>query len=224
MAVVTGAGSGIGRSVAIALSERGCDVVLLGRNLSPLEELRASMAAPGRRVAAFACDVRSAAEVEVAAQRAIAFGAPRIVVHSAGVVLRARVESLEESAWDEVVDANLKGTFLVTRAFLPSMLEAGAGRVVCIGSISSTLGTAGMSAYCAAKWGVVGFMKALAEEVRGTGVQTMCVLPGSVDTPMLEGSGFAPQMSPEDVARLIVFAALDAPEAMNGSAIEMFGP
>jgi 3-oxoacyl-[acyl-carrier protein] reductase len=92
-----------------------------------------------------------------------------------------------------------------------------------VGSISSTLGTAKMSAYCASKWGVVGFMKALAEELRGTGLQTMAILPGSVDTAMLKGSGFAAQMTAEDVAGTIAYAALDAPDALNGSAIEVFG-
>ena len=67
-------------------------------------------------------------------------------------------------------------------------------------------------------------MKALAEELRATGVQAITVMPGSVDTPMLDGSGFRPQMSPEDVAKLVVYSALDAPSAMNGSAVEMFGP
>ena len=92
---------------------------------------------------------------------------------------------------------NLKGTFLTARAFVPSMVEKKRGRFVAIGSISSTLGTARQSAYCAAKWGIVGFVKSLAEEVRGSGVQAMCVLPGSVDTEMLAGSGFAAQMTAE---------------------------
>jgi 3-oxoacyl-[acyl-carrier protein] reductase len=104
------------------------------------------------------------------------------------------------------------------------MKERARGRIVHVGSISSILGTPNLSAYCASKWGVVGFMKSLAEELRGTGLQTMAVLPGSVDTQMLEGSGFVAQMTAEDVAGTITYAALDAPDAMNGSAIEVFGP
>ncbi len=92
-----------------------------------------------------------------------------------------------------------------------------------MGSISSTLGTARQSAYCAAKWGVVGFVKSLAEEVRGSGVQAMVVLPAGVDTDMLRESGFPAQMTAEHVAKVVTFAALDAPDAMNGSAVEMFG-
>jgi 3-oxoacyl-[acyl-carrier protein] reductase len=131
---------------------------------------------------------------------------------------------MTEAEWDAVVDVNLKGVFLVTRAFLPSMLHAGHGRLVAVSSISATLGTAGQSAYAAAKWGALGFTKSLAEELRGTGVQTMAVMPGAVATSMLAGSGFMPQMTAQDVARTVVFAALDAPDAMNGSAIEIFGP
>jgi 3-oxoacyl-[acyl-carrier protein] reductase len=122
------------------------------------------------------------------------------------------------------VDVNLKGTFLVTRALLPPMLQRRQGRIINVASISATLGTPRLSAYCAAKWGVVGFTKSLAEELRESGLQAIAVLPGSVDTDMLKGSGFLPQMTPEEVAGVIVYASLDAPAAMNGSAIDVFGP
>jgi len=104
------------------------------------------------------------------------------------------------------------------------MLAVGRGRVVNVASISSTVGTARQTAYNAAKWGVLGLTKSLAEELRGTGLSALAVLPGAVDTAMLVGSGFAPQMTAETVAATLVYASLDAPDAMNGSAIEMFGP
>jgi 3-oxoacyl-[acyl-carrier protein] reductase len=138
-------------------------------------------------------------------------------------VRRALVVESSEADWDHVVDVNLKGAFLVARALLPAMIAARRGRFVALASISSTLGTPRQSAYCAAKWGLVGFVKSLAEELRPSGLQAMCVLPGSVDTSMLHGSGFQPQMSPEDVANLVTYAALDAPDALSGSAVEMFG-
>jgi 3-oxoacyl-[acyl-carrier protein] reductase len=103
------------------------------------------------------------------------------------------------------------------------MRERKRGRILFVASISSTLGTKGQSAYCASKWGVLGLMKSLAEELSDTGLMTAAVLPGSVDTHMLQGSGFAPRMSAEDVARTLVFLALDAPLAHNGAVIEMFG-
>lgn len=225
IAVVTGAGRGIGRAIALDLARRGCDVALLGRDRASLDDVRALVKAEGRNAISISCDVSIAASVEAASSRVASdLGAPRIVVSNAGIVRRALVHEMSEADWDAVVDVNLKGTFLVSRAFLPSMLRARRGRIVVLGSISSTLGTARQSAYCAAKWGTVGFVKSLAEELRGTGLQTMCVLPGSVDTDMLRGSGYDPQMSPEDVARTVTFLALDAPDAMNGSAVDVFGP
>ncbi len=225
VAVVTGAGRGIGRAASVALASRGCDVALLGRTVEDLEGTMASVVELGARALALRCDVGSSREVEHAAREVLReLGPPRVVVNNAGVVRRALVHETTDEDWDHVLGVNLKGTFLVTRAFLPAMLEVGRGRVVTVSSISATLGTARQSAYCASKWGVVGFMKSLAEEVRGKGLQAISVLPGSVDTRMLEGSGFSPEMSPEDVAKLVVFAALDAPDAMNGSAVEVFGP
>ena len=134
------------------------------------------------------------------------------------------VEETSDDDWSATLAANLSGPFYLTRALLPAMRARRSGRFVFVGSISSTLGTARLGAYCASKWGVVGFVKSLAEELRGTGLSATSVLPGSVDTDMLVGSGFPPQMTPEDVARTIVFLALDAPASMNASAVEMFGP
>jgi len=225
IAVVTGAGRGIGRAITVELAKRGCDLALLGRTIETLALAAEDVVALGRSALAVPCDVSSAEAVEAAAARVLAdLGVPDIVIANAGIVHRAPVHSMSEREWDEVIDVNLKGTFLVTRAFLPRMLDLGRGRFVAIGSISSTLGTPKQSAYCAAKWGTVGFVKALAEELRGTGLQAMCVMPGSVDTDMLKGSGFTPLMKPEDVARTVTFLALDAPDAMNASTVEVFGP
>jgi NAD(P)-dependent dehydrogenase (short-subunit alcohol dehydrogenase family) len=209
VALVTGAASGIGEATTARFRDEGAVVATL--------DLQGDVD--------HALDVRDEAAVE-AAVRAVVDRAGRIdvVVNAAGVAGGGPVHLLPADEWDRVVDVNLKGTFLVTRAFLPAMRQAGAGRFVAIGSISSTLGTPSLTAYCAAKWGVLGFTKALAEELRGSGLQTMCVLPGSTDTEMLRGSGFPPQMRPEDVAGTVVYAALDAPDAMNGGAIEVFGP
>jgi len=224
-AIITGAGRGIGRATAHLFAERGVDVALFGPHAESLEQVAREVSSRGAKAISIVGDVSVRADVEAAEKRTRAeLGAANFVVNNAGVVHRGRLEATDEAAWDRVVDVNLKGTFLVSRAFLPSMVARGSGRIVSVGSISSTLGTSGLTAYCAAKWGVVGFTKALAEELRGTGVQTICVLPGSVDTDMLKGSGFEPAMTAEEVARALVFAAMDAPAAMNGSAVEMFGP
>jgi 3-oxoacyl-[acyl-carrier protein] reductase len=225
IAVVTGAGRGIGRAISLALAKRGCDLALLGRTIESLAAAAEDVVAAGQRVVAVPCDVADAEAVEAAAARVMLdLGVPDVVVANAGVVHRAPVVSMSELEWDDVIDVNLKGTFLVTRAFLPRMLDLKRGRFIAIGSISSTVGTARQSAYCAAKWGTVGFIKSLAEELRGTGLQAMCVMPGSVDTDMLKGSGFAAAMQPEDVATTVTFLALDAPAAMNASSVEVFGP
>jgi 3-oxoacyl-[acyl-carrier protein] reductase len=225
IAVVTGAGRGIGRAIAVELAKRGCDIALLGRTIESLGDAAEAVVAAGRLAVAVPCDVSDAVAVETAASRVYAdLGVPNIVVANAGVVHRAPVHTMSEDEWDEIIDVNLKGTFLITRAFLTRMLDLQRGRFIAIASISATMGTARQSAYCAAKWGTVGFVKSLAEELRGTGLQAMCVMPGSVDTDMLKGSGFAPSMQPEHVASTVAFLALDAPDAMNASSVEVFGP
>ena len=225
VAVVTGASRGIGRAAALALAGRGLDVALLARTADDLAAVARAVSACGVTALPLCCDVTATAEVSDAAARVLEkFGAPDVVVNNAGTIRRAPVHEMSLEDFRLVIDTNLTGTFLVTRAFLPAMLQRRRGRFLQIASISATLGSPGASAYCAAKWGVVGFTKSLAEELRGTGLGAMSILPGSVDTSMLEGSGFNPQMTPEDVAKTIVYAALDAPSAMNGSSLEIFGP
>jgi 3-oxoacyl-[acyl-carrier protein] reductase len=225
-AVITGGGRGIGAAVAMRFAKRGVKVVIAARTESELattEHAIVSACGAGavRRVV---CDVTDAGAVTRLRDVASAFFGPAaVLVNNAGVAPRALAHEMDEATWDATVDSNLKGTWLCTRAFLPAMLQRGSGRIVNVASISSTLGTPRLSAYCAAKWGVVGFTKSVAEETRAAGVQVMAVLPGSVDTDMLKGSGFAPMMSADDVAKTIENLAFDAPPAMTGSAVEMFG-
>ncbi len=224
IALVTGASRGIGRATAIALAKRGLDVALWSRDAKQLQWVAEEVAQVGVQASVHACDVSLGNDVDRAYAEVVAkLGTPTIVVNNAGVVLRAAAHETDELDWDRVIAVNLKGTFLVSRICLPHLRAQKQGRIIQVGSISSTVGTACGTAYNASKWGVLGFTKSLAEELRGTGVQTMCVLPGSVDTDMLRGSGYEAQMTADDVARTIVYAALDAPDAMNGSAIEIFG-
>jgi 3-oxoacyl-[acyl-carrier protein] reductase len=225
IAVVTGGGRGIGRAIALELADRGCDVAVLGLRQEGLATAAEGIVHRGRRALAIPCDVSRSEDIERAATRVLSdFGVPNVIVSNAGIVHRTSVLDTTEKQWDEVLDVNLKGTFLLTRSFLRPMLAERRGRFVAIGSISGTMGTPRLSAYCASKWGTVGFVKSLAEELRGTGLQSMCVMPGSVDTDMLRGSGFSPAMTPEDVARVVAWVALDAPDAMNGSCVDAFGP
>lgn len=223
--VVTGAARGIGRATALTLARRGLTLALVGRSLESLAAVAAEVASLGGTARLYAGDVAVEGDVARIAEALLAeLGAPRVVVHNAGIVHRgAKVHETTVESFDRVVAVNLRGPYLLTRALLPAMLAAGRGRMVYISSISATLGSPGAASYAASKWGLVGLMKSVAEELRGTGLTAVAVLPGSVDTDMLAGSGFAPQMSADDVAALIAYAAFDAPAALTGSAIEMFG-
>jgi 3-oxoacyl-[acyl-carrier protein] reductase len=211
VAVVTGATRGIGLAVAETLRAAGARV--LGCALHAADDVLVCDVRSGEQVARFAEAVR---------QRV---GAPDILVNNAGTVARAPLARLEEAAWDEVVDGNLKGTFLMSRAFVSDMQARRRGRIINIASISGRQGTAGLTAYCAAKHGVVGFTRALAEEVRGDGIAVNAVCPGSVDTEMLRVGmpGAKPQMSPQDVAGVVLYLAATAPLALTGSCVDVFG-
>ena len=211
IAVVTGASRGIGQATARLLAQAGARVAGCARH------------AAGEVVA---CDVGNAADVD----RFVAgvldrLGPPDVVVNNAGIATRGPLEETPIQTWDAVMDANLRGTFLVTRGFLPAMRARRSGRIVNVASISGRQGTANLTAYCAAKHGVVGLTRALAEEVRGDGIAVNAVCPGSVDTEMLRVGmpGAKPDMSPDDVANVIIYLAAHAPLALTGSCVDVFG-
>src|SRR5438477_111600 len=194
-ALVAGASRGIGRAVAEALIAEGIQVAVCA--------LRAAPEVPG---AAFAkrCDVSD--EVEVRALFAEA-GRCDCVVLNAGVLERAPIEDFTAAQWDRVLGVNLRGAFLCAR----EAFRTGATRIVGIGSVSGTLGTAHAAAYNASKWGLTGLVKSLAEEGRGRGIFCAAVLPGAVDTEMLKQTPFPPRMRPQEVARVVKFLCTDAP-------------
>lgn len=224
VALVTGASRGIGAATALFLAEAGCDLVLTSTTKKGTAKTAAACAAHGAQVLqqVFDSGSPSSADALIAAahQR---FGRVDCLVNNAGVVIRKPVGAMVDQDFESVVRVNLVGPFHLIRRVLPGMLARKAGRIVNVSSISATLGTSLHSGYCASKWGLDGMMKALAEELRGTGVVIASVLPGSVETDMLEGSGFPPDMQPEDVAKVIRFLALEAPPAVHGGRFEVFG-
>jgi NAD(P)-dependent dehydrogenase (short-subunit alcohol dehydrogenase family) len=224
-AVVTGASRGIGRAIAIRLAETGAEVALWARDAESLRQVASEISAAKHKARAIVVDVTDADAVERASQLVRATMPPvRVVVNNAGAVLRKSTESITDAEWRHVMAVNLDGTFFVTRAFIPD-LEHNAGRVINIASIAGREGTALLAAYCAAKHGVVGLTRALAEELRTAKVSVNAICPGSVDTAMLrEGMpGARPEMTPDDIARTAVFLAHGAPAALTGSCIDVFG-
>ena len=223
--LITGTSRGIGRATAIACAARGTELGLLGRPSKQQRETTDLCLKNGaRRVLELSCDVSAATELERAASEFLRSGGPPdALIHNAGIAARTSIEDTTLSSWEDQLRVNLTAPYVLTRALLPAMRARGTGRILFVGSISSTLGTAKLSGYCATKWGVVGFMKSLAEELTGSGLMTCAVLPGSVDTDMLTGSGFPARMTVDDVARTLLHYALDAPLAHNGASIEMFG-
>jgi 3-oxoacyl-[acyl-carrier protein] reductase len=219
IAVVTGASRGIGLAIAEAFVREGARVAICARDPRRLAE-----SANRLKAVAIRCDVSQSEEVRrLAAEVHERLGAPHVVVNNAGIVVRKRLDDLEESEWSAVIGANLDGTYRVTRAFLPAMRARKSGRIINVASISGRQGTATLTSYCAAKHGVVGFTRALAEETRDVNVQVNAICPGSVDTDMLAGSGFPPLMSPADVAGVALYLAAHAPAALTGACLDVFG-
>jgi 3-oxoacyl-[acyl-carrier protein] reductase len=226
VAIVTGAGRGIGRATSHALAKKGFEVALASRSAADLHSLESEIRAFGGRAISIPTDVSDEKAVANLVERTSReLGPIDLLVNNAGTLVRASVVETDAAAWDRVLDVNLKGAFLCTRAALPSMIERGRGRIVNVSSISGKLGTPLLSAYCASKWGLLGFSLAASEELKGRGIQVFSVCPGSVNTEMLQQGipGATPDMEPEDVASVIVYLGTEAPDAMTGAAVDVFG-
>lgn len=219
-AIVTGGGRGIGAATARALTAAGARVTVFARTAGELEQVVRA----GAAVHWVAGDVARDADVErLFAQHARTIGECDLLVNGAGTLDRGLAEAMSSERFRRVIEVNLVGAFLCARAAIPGMKARRRGRIVNVASISATLGTAESSAYNASKWGLVGLTKCLAEELRPFGVQCLSVAPGSVDTAMLKQTPWAPDMTPGDVARVIAWCAGEAPDAMTGGTVEVFG-
>jgi NAD(P)-dependent dehydrogenase (short-subunit alcohol dehydrogenase family) len=181
--LITGGSKGVGRATALRLAREGAAVALLARGQDALDAVVREITVAGGAVIAVAADVGDAAQVGAAVERAIeALGGLDGLVLNAAVGLHGPVETYAIAAWQESIATMLTGPFLVTQAALPALKAAGESRIVAVGSGAASAGYAGLSSYCAAKWGLRGFMLALAEEVKADGIRCCYLSPGSILT------------------------------------------
>jgi 3-oxoacyl-[acyl-carrier protein] reductase len=184
-ALVTGAARGIGRGIAVALSESGASVALVDRD-PEVEETAASIRAAGGKTRAYVADVSSSDQVRATIEDVLAdFGSIDVLVNNAAIDHAVAVVDMSIERWREMLDANLTSVFLCCQAVLPSMIQRQAGRIVNIGSNLALKGGERLAHYCAAKAGVHGFTRALALEVAAHGITVNTVAPGPVETEML---------------------------------------
>ena len=207
--VITGASQGLGASLAREFSNLGHSVLLAARRESQLRAV-ASLCGPLAHV--HACDVTTAVGTLGLAHAAReTFGrSPDLLLNNAGAWMAQKAEDAREDDFDTMINSNLRSAFLTTRAFLPGMLAQGGGSIAFVASIAALRGLPGNSLYCAAKAGLLGYARALREELKPTGVRVLTFLPGATMTPAWDGSGVPASrlMAAESVARAIAANAL----------------
>jgi 3-oxoacyl-[acyl-carrier protein] reductase len=215
VAIITGACGGIGSMTCRALRAEGAHVVAVDREPGAIDHAVEGLASDGREagILGVAADVRDEAQVAaMVAQADARFGRVDILVHCAGILRGSHggpkpLAQVATAEWDDVIDTNLRGTFLCNRAVLPDMIRQRAGQIVNLSSTSGRQGRALDAVYCASKFGVIGLTESLAEEVRQFGIRVYAVLPDAVRTPLWEQNGAVPvpsdALAPERVADLI---------------------
>ncbi len=237
VALVTGAGSGIGRAVAVRFAREGADVGVLDVNEAAAQETTAEVRGLGRRAAALRADVSRADDMEAAVAGAESrLGAIDVLVNNAGLTRDATIHNLSEADWDLVLNVHLKGTFLCTKIVGRRMRERGrGGAIVNISSISAKIGNFGQANYASAKAGIVALTKVTAREYARYGVRANAIQPGMIDTPMTRVLGeerlarsvaetpLGRLGTAEEVAAVALFLASDLASYVTGAVIEVTG-
>ncbi|MCU1475818.1 MAG: short-chain dehydrogenase/reductase [Subtercola sp.] len=187
VAVVTGAASGIGKGIALAYAEEGASIIVADRvTAAEAEEVLAGVRSFGSQSMFISTDVSDEASVHSMAEQALArFGRVDILVNNAGIFTESLIEDMSVATWDRVINTNLRGTFLCTRALIGQMLERGNGRIINIASQIGQIGGHSAGHYAASKAGVIGLTKSLAREVSARGVLVNAIAPGPIETPLL---------------------------------------
>ena len=242
VAIITGGGSGIGRAIALVFGREGAKVAVLGRRRELLDGVVKELAESGAEGRAIPCDVTRSEETRRAVEEVEkAFGQVNVLVNNAGIWSASTVETISEQDWDRVIETNLKGPFLMSRAVLPSMRRAGGGAIVNVGSVLGLVGLKERAAYCASKGAVTLLTKAMALDHAHENIRVNCVCPAIVETELVKGLFSETEEGrktreariatlplgrigqPNDVAETAAFLASDESSWITGTAIPIDG-
>lgn len=225
VAVVTGGGRGIGKAIALALADEGADVVVLSRTASEIEDVAAKVRGLGRQGYSLKMDVTDEGQVREAIHKVIdQCRRIDILVNNTGVVHVQPLIEMPTEIWDKTMAVNLKGAFLVTKYVLPQMIRRKTGCIINIASEAGLKGFSNFSSYCAAKFGLIGLTKALAQEMEPYHINVNAICPALVGTKMTREVKSVKEwklMQPKDIADVAVFLATAEARAINGIAIEV---
>jgi 3-oxoacyl-[acyl-carrier protein] reductase len=237
VAIVTGASGALGRAIATGLAAAGATVVVnYARNATAAEAVVASIKQDGGNALAVQADIATTAGAETLIKIAQeAFGRVDVLVNNAGITRDMLLMRMKEEDWDAVLDTNLKGVFLCTKAVTRAMLKAKFGRIINIGSVSGILGVAGQVNYSAAKAGMIGLTRAVARELGSRGVTVNCIAPGAIEAGMLlelseeQREAYRKAIplerfgKPEDVAAAVLFLAGPGGDYITGQTLAVDG-
>ena len=217
VAVVTGAGRGIGAAIALRLARLGANVVFCGRTLKPLQASAEGIAQEGGRAEVVTCDVSDLGSVQaLAAKVEQTFGRIDILVNNAGIGgFAGPLHEMTPEAWEKILNTNLRGVFYCIRTFAPVMIRGKGGHIVNISSLAGKNPLPNGAAYAASKWGLNGLSYSVAEELRGHNIRVSVVCPGSVDTELSPriGKDSSKMLKPDDVAHVVVMLVTQAPQS-----------